>query len=273
MKHLPEERGIRESVLKFAEEQYQTKPEYLWKAFPDYAVLRHADNRKWYALLMRVPGEKLGLSGREGYVDVAELKCDPALAGSLRAKQGILPAYHMHREHWITVLLDGTVEQEQILSLVDLSFSLTASRQTRSRWQKAVSRNWLIPANPKYYDLEEAFAGEGITSWKQSSSVAAGDMVYIYLAAPVSAVLYQCRALETDIPYEFDDGKIHMSRVMKLKLLHRYAPGEFSREVLREHGVYAVRGPRGVPESLRQELENRASGPPVRPPQKKDEKA
>ena len=75
---------------------------------------------------MDVPGEKLGLSG-QGILAVLEVKCDPRLAGSLRMEAGILPAYHMHRDNWITILLDGTVDFNQVQFLLDQSYMLTAS--------------------------------------------------------------------------------------------------------------------------------------------------
>ena len=93
---------IKEDLLQYAAKQYGTKPECLWLSKPNYAVLRHNDNRKWYAVLMDVPREKLGLSGEDS-IDILNVKCDPLLAGSLRMEAGILPAYHMNRDNWITV--------------------------------------------------------------------------------------------------------------------------------------------------------------------------
>ena len=49
----------------------------------------------------------------------------PEMIGSLRKESGILPAYHMNKEHWITILLDGTVEKQKILDLIDISYELT----------------------------------------------------------------------------------------------------------------------------------------------------
>ena len=72
------------------------------------AVLRHTDNKKWYAILMKVSRSKLGLSGDET-VDILDIKCDPLMSGSLLMENGIFPGYHMHKGNWLTVLLDGTV--------------------------------------------------------------------------------------------------------------------------------------------------------------------
>lgn len=114
--------------MSLARRQYKTEPEYLWAKYPDYAVLRHADNRKWYAVLMNVAREKLGLPG-EGEVDIIDLKLDPELIGALRMSPGFLPAYHMNKSSWITVLLDGTVGIGQIADLVDASYRMTAAKK------------------------------------------------------------------------------------------------------------------------------------------------
>ena len=106
----------REEILKYASMRYGTEAEYLWKTSPSYAVLRHAENRKWYGILMNVPRERLGLSGK-GEVDILNVKCDPVLGGALRLQAGFLPGYHMKKDSWISILLDGTVDPNTIFSL------------------------------------------------------------------------------------------------------------------------------------------------------------
>ena len=56
---------------------------------------------------------------------LVSLKCDPLLSGSLRAEPGFFPAYHMSKEHWISVLLD-TVDDEKLRFLIDMSWELTS---------------------------------------------------------------------------------------------------------------------------------------------------
>ena len=114
----------REEIFKYVKEKYDTEPEYLWKRYPNYAVLRHKDNRKWYAAVMDAEREKLGLEG-EGKDEIIDVKCYPEMIGSLRKEKGVLPAYHMNKEYWLTLLLDDSFETEGILELIDLSFELT----------------------------------------------------------------------------------------------------------------------------------------------------
>ncbi|MGT3165250.1 MmcQ/YjbR family DNA-binding protein [Yersinia enterocolitica] len=80
----------RETLFRYARDKYSAEPEYLWDKLPGYAVLRHQDGDKWFALVMNVSGAKLGLSD-EAEVDVLEVKVRPEHIGSLRKKEGILP--------------------------------------------------------------------------------------------------------------------------------------------------------------------------------------
>jgi len=118
----------RQDVFDYAKKEYGTEPDYPW--LDDNAVLRHADNNKWYALVMAVGRDKLGLSG-DGTVDVLNVKCDPALAGSLRMQEGFHPAYHMNKDKWLTARLDGSAPADELKSLIDLSYDLTAAKKKR----------------------------------------------------------------------------------------------------------------------------------------------
>lgn len=114
--------ALKEDVLNYVKSKFDTSPEYLWKAYPTYAVLRHP-NKKWYAAIMSLPKEKIGLVG-EGEIDVVTAKCDSILQGGLLQEKGFLPAYHMNKEHWIMALLDGSVEKEDIFFLLDNSYEI-----------------------------------------------------------------------------------------------------------------------------------------------------
>ena len=78
-------------------------------------------------MLLDLPKSKLGLTG-ETRIDVVNLKCDPILVGSLRAEHGFFPAYHMNKDTWITVALDGSVPDDKLKALLDMSFFATASK-------------------------------------------------------------------------------------------------------------------------------------------------
>lgn len=111
-------------LLSYIEETYGAVGENLFAKYPSFRVFRHSSNRKWFAVIMQIPKEKLGIPGG-GEIRVVNVKCDTRLIGSFRQEQGIFPAYHMSKAHWLTVALDGTVEDDKIKFLIDMSYDLT----------------------------------------------------------------------------------------------------------------------------------------------------
>lgn len=122
--------SLRADVLRHAEDACAVLPDTPWMDDPESAVLRHPGTRKWFGLLMTLPRARLGLKG-EGTVDVLNVKGDPPLILLLRTQPGFRPAYHMNKEHWLTVLLDGSVEKETIFALLDASFASTRPAKRR----------------------------------------------------------------------------------------------------------------------------------------------
>lgn len=123
----------REEIFDWVQEQYCVQPDYPW--MDDNAVLRHSDSRKWFAVVLEVRRDRLGLSGLE-YIHVLNVKCDPRLVGTLRVQPGYHPAYHMNKEQWITIRLDGSVPAEEIKSLIDLSWELTRTKVSSKKLRK-----------------------------------------------------------------------------------------------------------------------------------------
>ena len=124
--------ATREAMLRYALESYGTEPDCPFAGDTDSLVLRHESSGRWFALLMRVKKSALGLGGEER-IDVMNVKIDPALAVSLRGRPGILPAYHMNREHWVSVLLGGEVPMQLACALMDMSFEATLCVRRCSR--------------------------------------------------------------------------------------------------------------------------------------------
>lgn len=64
----------RERITQYIQGTYGTQAEYLWADSPGNAIFRHSASKKWYAALMCVLPEKLGLTGEEA-LDVMDIKC------------------------------------------------------------------------------------------------------------------------------------------------------------------------------------------------------
>ena len=112
-------------VMTIVQRKYENQLEYLWEKSPDTAVLRHDDNQKWYAVLMKISWEKLDKS-REGQVEVVNLKNDQV--ADLLVEKGIYSAFHMNKRYWISLPLDDTLTDEKVLELFERSWFLTSKK-------------------------------------------------------------------------------------------------------------------------------------------------
>lgn len=112
-------------IMTQVQEKYGNQLEFLWEKSPDTAVLRHEGNQKWYAVLMRISWDKLE-KGREGLVEAVNLKHDQV--ADLLSQKGIYPAFHMNKRYWISVAFDDTFSDEEVLELIEKSWSLTSKK-------------------------------------------------------------------------------------------------------------------------------------------------
>lgn len=117
-------------LFSYLQEHYNTQPEYLWENTPDAAIFRHPASGKWYAVFLRVPADRIGLEG--GPLHILNVKCDPILIGGLRSEPGFYPAYHMNKNTWVTIQLDGPVDDGQIIPLLEDSYD-SVRPKTRKR--------------------------------------------------------------------------------------------------------------------------------------------
>ena len=126
----------RERIIQYAKNRFGTEAEYLWADLPGTAVLRHSASKKWYGLIMDVSPAKLELPGDDP-VDILDVKCNTIMIGSLLSGRSFLPAYHMNKNHWISILLDDSVPDDQIFPLLELSYDSAAPRRRKRKSQPA----------------------------------------------------------------------------------------------------------------------------------------
>ena len=120
---------IKQQFLEYCFNTYSTSPDYPFDVDFETAVLRHTDNRKWYAIVMRVSRRKFGFDSDE-VVDVVNLKLPTEMFGSFSAADGVYPAYHMNKLNWISVLLPDAPD-DVVQFLVNVSFEATKDKRKR----------------------------------------------------------------------------------------------------------------------------------------------
>ena len=228
-------------IANLIKEKYNVLPEFLWEDNPNFGVFRNENSNKWFGLIMNIDKSKLDLK-ENGEVEVINVKLDDLVDTYLK-KDGIYPAYHMSKKSWVSIILDGTLSNEEVMSLIDISYELSNRK-----------KEWLVPANPKYYDIVNAFNETDTIIWKQSSNILVGDTIYLYIADPYSCIMFKCSVTRVNIPYPYADKNVSMKKVMKIKLLKRYNDDEFTFKKLNDYGVRAIRRPRSVPGKLSEDL-------------------
>ncbi len=95
-------------------------------------IFRHNDNKKWFGAVMTIPKVRLGINS-EGKIDVVNVKCSQDIIDSMCQEDGIYPAYHMNKRHWLTVALDGSAKDSTVKFLTEISYELTKSKSNKSK--------------------------------------------------------------------------------------------------------------------------------------------
>ena len=121
----------KQQFFEYCLDTYGTSPDYPFDEDFETAVFRHADNRKWYAIVMRVSRRKFGFDSDE-VIGVVNLKLPTEMFGSFGAADGVYPAYHMNKLHWISVLLPDAPE-DVVSFLTNSSFEATKSSKKKSK--------------------------------------------------------------------------------------------------------------------------------------------
>ena len=122
---------IKQEFLEYCLNTYGTSPDYPFDEDFETAVLRHTDNRKWYAIVMRVSRRKFGFDSDE-VIDVVNLKLPTEMFGSFSAADGVYLAYHMNKLHWISILLPDAPD-DVVQFLVNVSFEATKTFKKKSK--------------------------------------------------------------------------------------------------------------------------------------------
>ena len=114
-------------VVEHIKSEYGANPEFLQPDhYPGYAVFRHNNNKKWFALVATISSKSLGQK-EDKTIDIINLKFDKNQTYDFaETSDHIFPAYHMNKNNWITIWLDGTLPNGLIFELIKKSYLLSA---------------------------------------------------------------------------------------------------------------------------------------------------
>ncbi len=241
-------------IISYVKEKYEDELEFLWDDY-DGAVFRNKDNKKWYGVIMKVREKSFVTStlkrmkadgiisdhpllnkkefSEDDYIEVIDIHINKENAKKLIDYKTIFPGYHMNKDSWITIILDSKTKLKELYKLLDDSYQMTVK-----------SGAFIVPSNISIFDVISYVESNKYFVWyKQPKEARVGDLVYVYVGAPYSQILYKCEITKVNL-------KIYSDRDMELKLLKKYKHNEYTYNFLKEHGCSFIRTPRSIPESV-----------------------
>ncbi len=208
------------------------------------------EKNRWYAMILAADANALLM--REGKTEVLEVRCPPEKQEELLARKGFIRPLQMKKDHWIGIILEEMVSDEEIMALIGQSRRIAEGRNRPEGSRK----EWVYPANPRYFDLDHGFSVSDQLYWKQSSRVSVGDLVYLYYGMPFGEIRYLCEVTETDIVSKgADDGPIRMETLMRIRRLKFFSGHLLNRSLLKKYGFTNFRGPRYMSRELKEKIE------------------
>lgn len=122
----------KDKVLEYALKKYGTPPEFLWKKSPDSFILRRMDNKKWYAVFMKILKNRI--IAYKNYKDdekiyVLNVRVNSEDTQKIISEHGFYPAYHMNKKNWVSISLDNTVDIHKIFQKIDESYNLVLNKK------------------------------------------------------------------------------------------------------------------------------------------------
>ena len=115
-------------VIKYIKEKYNDDLEFLWEKYDNNAIWRNKINNKWYALLLTVTEEKLKIDSNKE-IEIIDLMYQKDKIKEIVDNKRIYPGYHMNKKSWITIILDGTLDSDEIFQLIDNSYNISVKKK------------------------------------------------------------------------------------------------------------------------------------------------
>ncbi len=241
-------------IIAYVKEKYDGELEFLWDDY-DGAVYRNKDNLKWYGVIMKVKEQsfvtstlkRMKLAGVSSnhklfsktefsdndYLEVLDLHIDKSKSKEIIDYEKVFPGYHMNKDSWISIILDKDTPLREVYKYLDDSYQMTVK-----------SGAFIVPSNISIFDVISYVENNKTFIWyKQPKEAKVGDLVYVYVGAPYSQILYKCEILRINL-------KVYSERDMELKLIKKYKNNEYTYSFLKEHGCSFIRTPRSIPERV-----------------------
>ena len=200
---------------------------YLWLRYPDkYVIFKYSEIDMVSTILNSLYEPEAGSveSVEEGFnfynLLSIELRKDDELVGLLKAQ-----------------LTDDCYSDPEYKTLaIDFAFFIS----------RYYHKNWIVPCNPKDYDIDGAFKKLNVINWKQAKNYSIGDYIYIYVSGNQKHISYKAKVTKTNIPaaeliddaeFVVNDENYKDSKKMEIELVGRSNSEGLNFPELKKHGL------------------------------------
>lgn len=120
---------LTKNLIAYVRDKYGDELEFLWEKYPNAAIWRRKDTKKWYALIMEISERKLGLDS-DNLVEILDLRGDPDELKNLVDGEKYFAGYHMNKKSWLTMKLDGSISFDEICRRLDESYNRATKKNS-----------------------------------------------------------------------------------------------------------------------------------------------
>ncbi len=110
-------------LIDYVRGKYGGELEFLWKTSPGNAIWRRKETAKWYAAVLTVSKDRLGIASNE-VVEIVNLHATADQVEQLLKKDGYFPGWHMNKKYWYTIILDDSISDEELFRCIDESYEM-----------------------------------------------------------------------------------------------------------------------------------------------------
>ena len=192
-------------ISEFIKTEYNDNPEYLWDGDTNNSVFRNSINNKWYGIIMYINKNKIDKENKKE--EIINLKLPPEIIKKLLLKKGYYKAYHMNKKYWITLLLDDTILDREIIELIKVSHSYTEN-----------IKEWIIPINLNKCDINNYF--KNTIEYKNINNINKNDLIYFCID---KFIVYKYKVVEKndtiklEIIEKFPNKKYFLDNIKGIK--------------------------------------------------------
>ena len=116
-----------QEVIQYINHKYGDELEHLWEKSPENAIWRNKINRKWYGIIMVINENKLD-GADNALVEIIDLRYPKEDLENFVDNRRIFKGYHMNKHSWITIKLDGSVDNKELFELIDVSYQISLKK-------------------------------------------------------------------------------------------------------------------------------------------------